>query len=126
MFALGTANCLGSFVGSMPVVASLGRCAVNAASGARTPFGGIVTGILVLMACAFLTPHFAYIPTSALSAVIIAAMIFTVDIDILLPMWRSQSKMQNHDLMHDLHGHSFPPFQSWTLFRTPSPSAWVF
>jgi MFS superfamily sulfate permease-like transporter len=83
MFALGSANFLGSFVGSMPVVASLGRSAVNGASGARTTFGGIVTGLIILMACAFLTPHFAYIPTCALAAVIISAMIFTVDIDIL-------------------------------------------
>jgi hypothetical protein len=83
MFALGSANFLGSFVGSMPVVASLGRSAVNGASGARTTFGGIVTGLIILMACAFLTPHFAYIPTCALAAVIISAMIFTIDIDIL-------------------------------------------
>ncbi len=95
MFALGVCNLLGSFVGSMAVVASLGRCAVNAASGARTPFGGIVTGSIVLMACAFLTQHFAYIPTAALSAVIISAMIFTVDWDIWVPMWKSQSETMN-------------------------------
>ena len=41
---------------------------------------------------AFLTPHFAYIPTCALAAVIISAMIFTIDIDILLPMWKSKSE----------------------------------
>jgi MFS superfamily sulfate permease-like transporter len=58
----------------MPVVASLGRSAVNC---------GIVTGLIILMACAFLTPHFVYIPTCALAAVIISDMIFTVDIDIL-------------------------------------------
>ena len=79
-------------MGSMPVVASLGRSAVNAASGARTTFGGCVTGLIILAACAFLTPHFAYIPTCALAAVIISAMIFTIDIDILLPMWKSKSE----------------------------------
>ena len=92
MFALGMCNFLGSFVGSIAVVASLGRCAVNAASGARTPFGGIVTGSIILVACAFLTKHFAYIPTAALSAVIISAMIFTVDTDIVSPLWRSHSR----------------------------------
>ena len=50
MFALGTCNLVGSFVGSMPVVASLGRSAVNAASGARTTFGGCVTGLIILAA----------------------------------------------------------------------------
>ena len=92
MIALGSCQLLGSFVGSMPVTASFGRSAVNGASGVRTPFGGIVTGVIILLACAFLTPHFAYIPTSALSAVIISAMIFTIDIDILLPIWRSKSE----------------------------------
>ena len=46
MVALGCCQTLGSFVGSMPVTASFGRSAVNAASGARTTFGGIVTGEL--------------------------------------------------------------------------------
>ena len=45
---------------------------------------------------AFLTPHFAYIPTCALAAVIISAMIFTIDIDILLPMWKSKSETGHH------------------------------
>ena len=46
----------------------------------------------VVRCSAFLTPHFAYIPTCALAAVIISAMIFTIDIDILLPMWKSKSE----------------------------------
>ena len=92
MIALGSCQLLGAFVGSMPVTASFGRSAVNGASGVRTPFGGMVTGCVILLACAFLTPHFAYIPTAALAAVIISAMIFTIDIEILLPMWRAKSK----------------------------------
>ncbi len=90
--ALGASQTAGAFFGSMPVTASFGRSAVNADSGAKTPMGGIVTGVVILASCAYLTPHFAYIPTAALAAVIIAAMIFTVDIDILLPMWKSKSK----------------------------------
>ena len=43
-----------------------------------------------ISACAFLTPHFAYIPTAALSAVIICAMIFTIEVEVLLPIWRSK------------------------------------
>ncbi len=90
MVALGVGQTLGSFVGSMTVTASFGRSAVNCASGVRTTFGGIVTGLIIIASCAFLTPYLAYIPTAALSAVIIAAMIFTIDVDILLPMWRSK------------------------------------
>lgn len=88
--ALGLCNFIGSFIGSLPVTASFGRSAINSASGARTPFGGCITGLIVLAACAFLTPHFAYIPTSALSAMIICAMIFTIEVEILLPIWRSK------------------------------------
>ena len=90
--ALGVCQFVGSFIGSMPVTASFGRSAIQCASGVRTTFAGCVTALIILCACAFLTPHFAYIPTSALSAVIICAMIFTIEVEILLPIWRSKSK----------------------------------
>ncbi|XP_059079946.1 sodium-independent sulfate anion transporter-like isoform X2 [Tigriopus californicus] len=90
MVALGVSQFLGSFVGSLPVTSAFSRSAVNSSSGVRTTFGGILTGIIVLMTCSFLTPHFGYIPKSALSAVIISAVIFIVDIEILLPIWRSK------------------------------------
>ena len=90
--ALGVCQFVGSFIGSMPVTASFGRSAIQAASGVKSPFAGCVTALIILCACAFLTPHFAYIPTSALSAVIICAMIFTIEVEILLPIWKSKSK----------------------------------
>ena len=90
--ALGVCQFVGSFIGSMPVTASFGRSAIQAASGVKSPFAGCVTALIILCACAFLTPHFAYIPTSALSAVIISAMIFTIEVEILLPIWKSKSK----------------------------------
>jgi len=43
MVALGAANLFGSFFQSMPVSASFGRTAVNAASGVRTTLGGLVS-----------------------------------------------------------------------------------
>merc|ERR1719361_961427 len=88
--ALGVCQFVGSFIGSMPVTASFGRSAIQAASGVKSPFAGCVTALIILCACAFLTPHFAYIPTSALSAVIISAMIFTIEVEILLPIWKSK------------------------------------
>ncbi len=84
-------NFFGSFVGSIPVVAGFVRSAVNAASGVRTPLSGIVCGSMILVACAVLTPFFAYIPKAGLSAVIITASIFSVDIANVLLMWKSQS-----------------------------------
>ena len=46
--ALGLCNFIGSFVGSMPVTASFGRSAINSSSGVRTPFGGCITGLIIL------------------------------------------------------------------------------
>lgn len=42
----------------MPTTGSLSRTAVNLTSGVRTPAGGLVTGVMVLLALAFLTPAF--------------------------------------------------------------------
>lgn len=58
MYALGVCNVLGSFVSSMPVTGSFSRCAVNSTSGVKTQAGGVVTGLLVVLALAFLTPYF--------------------------------------------------------------------
>ena len=90
IFALGMCQLVGSFAGSLPITASFGRSTVNSASGVQTPFGGIVTGIIVIAACSFLTPHFAFIPTASLSAVIISSVVLTIDVEILLPIWRSK------------------------------------
>lgn len=41
----------------------------------------------------FFTPYFTYIPKAALGAVIIAAVVFMVELHVLQPMWRSKSKL---------------------------------
>jgi len=90
ILALGVCQFVGSFAGSLPITASFGRSTVNRASGVKTPFGGIVTGLIVIAACLFLTPHFAYIPKAALAAVIISSVVLTIDVEILLPIWKSK------------------------------------
>jgi len=90
MIALGFCQFVGSFTGSMAITASFGRSAVNATSGVRTPFGGVFTGIIIILACAFLSPYLAYIPTSALSAVIIFAMFYTIDYNISRVLWKAK------------------------------------
>lgn len=113
MIAIGTSNLLGSFVSSYPVTGSFSRTAVNNASGVRTAFGGIYTGIisifkkkftfdfkfikyfvgaLVLLAITVLTPYFYFIPKSCLAAVIITAVIFMVEVHLVKLVWRSRSK----------------------------------
>ncbi|XP_074647280.1 sodium-independent sulfate anion transporter-like isoform X2 [Tubulanus polymorphus] len=88
LVAIGISNILGSFVSSYPVTGSFSRTAVNSQSGVRTPFGGVFTGVIVILALAFLTPAFRFIPKSALAAVIITAVIQMIDFGICLKMWR--------------------------------------
>lgn len=88
LLALSLSNVLGSFFSSMPVTGSFSRSAVNHASGVRTPIGGIYTGLLVLLALGVLTPYFQYIPRAALSAVIISAVVFMIEYEVVRPLWR--------------------------------------
>ena len=92
MIALGFCNLAGSFVQSFPTTGSFSRTAVNSASGVRTQAGGIYTGALVLLALAFLMPLCAYIPQASLGALIITAVIYSVEFDLLVPMWKSKRK----------------------------------
>jgi len=90
MVALGVCNMLGSFVQSMPTTGSFSRTAVNSASGVKSPFGGIFTGGLVLLCLQFLMPYCAFIPKATLSAVIITAVIFSVEYEVVKPLWGSK------------------------------------
>lgn len=53
--------------------------------------GSVFTGALVIAAL-FLTPLFYYIPKAALASIIIAAVVFMVEVRVVKPMWRSKSK----------------------------------
>ena len=92
MLTLGLCNTVGAFFHSMPVTGSFSRSAVNNASGVRTPFGGIYTGILVILALSLLTPYFYYIPKATLSSVIISAVIFMIEVKTIRPIWRCSSE----------------------------------
>ncbi|XP_013414950.1 sodium-independent sulfate anion transporter [Lingula anatina] len=86
--ATGAANILGSFVSAYPITASFSRSAVNSQSGVRTPLGGVVTATIVVLALAFLTPYFYYIPDAALATVIICAVVDMIEVHILIELWR--------------------------------------
>ncbi|XP_060522922.1 sodium-independent sulfate anion transporter isoform X2 [Cylas formicarius] len=90
LLAVGLSNVVNSFVQSFPGSGSLSRSAVNNASGVRTPLGGLYTGVLVIVALLFFTPYFYFIPKATLAAVIIAAVIFMVEVKVVKPMWRSK------------------------------------
>ncbi|XP_066250801.1 sodium-independent sulfate anion transporter-like [Euwallacea similis] len=92
LLTLSFCNIMGSFFSSMPITGSFSRSAVNHASGVQTSMGGVITGIMVLLALGFLTPYFAYIPKASLGAVIVCAVIFMIEYEVVKPMWRSSKK----------------------------------
>ncbi|KOS20798.1 Sulfate permease 2 [Escovopsis weberi] len=73
MVAIGMSNILGSFLSAYPSTGSFSRTAIKSKAGVRTPAAGLVTGVIVLLATYLLTAVFFYIPSAALSAVIIHA-----------------------------------------------------
>jgi solute carrier family 26 (sodium-independent sulfate anion transporter), member 11 len=73
LIAIGVTNLLGPFVGAYPATGSFSRTAIKSKAGVRTPLGGVITAIVVLIAIYGLTAVFFYIPNAALSAVIIHA-----------------------------------------------------
>ncbi|KAG7210487.1 hypothetical protein KM043_012008 [Ampulex compressa] len=92
LITLGICNVLGSCASAMPVTGSFSRSAVNHASGVRTQMGGLYTGILILLALSLLTPYFYFIPKASLSAVIICAVIYMIEYEIVKLMWKSSKK----------------------------------
>lgn len=90
LLAIGLSNVANSFFQAFPGTGSLSRSAVNNNSGVRTPLGGLYTGILVVLALLFFTPYFYYIPKATLAGIIIAAVVFMVEVKVVKPMWRSK------------------------------------
>ena len=73
MVAIGLTNLLGPFLGAYPTTGSFSRTAINSKAGVRTPGGGLVSALVVLLAIYALPAVFFYIPNASLSAVIIHA-----------------------------------------------------
>jgi len=73
LVAIGVTNVLGPFLGAYPATGSFSRTAIKSKAGVRTPFAGVITAIVVLLAIYALPAMFWYIPNAALSAVIIHA-----------------------------------------------------
>ncbi|XP_017777984.1 PREDICTED: sodium-independent sulfate anion transporter [Nicrophorus vespilloides] len=90
LIAIGLSNVANSFAQGFPGTGSLSRSAVNNSSGVKTPLGGLYTALLVILSLLFFTPYFSYIPKSALAAIIIAAVVFMVEVKVIKPMWKTK------------------------------------
>ena len=73
LVAIGVTNVLGPFLGAYPATGSFSRTAIKSKAGVRTPFAGVITALVVLLAIYALPAMFFYIPNAALAAVIIHA-----------------------------------------------------
>ncbi|EEU38220.1 uncharacterized protein NECHADRAFT_66911 [Fusarium vanettenii 77-13-4] len=73
LVAIGVTNLLAPFLGAYPATGSFSRTAIKSKAGVRTPFAGVITAIVVLLALYALTALFWYIPNAALAGVIIHA-----------------------------------------------------
>ncbi|MCJ1306380.1 Sulfate permease 2 [Agyrium rufum] len=73
LVAIGVTNLLGPFLGAYPATGSFSRTAIKSKAGVRTPFAGVITAIVVLLAIYALPAVFYWIPSASLSGVIIHA-----------------------------------------------------
>ncbi|XP_027850075.2 sodium-independent sulfate anion transporter-like isoform X2 [Aphis gossypii] len=89
MLALGMCNIAGSFIMSMPTCGAFTRSALSQASGVQTTLSNIYASGLILLAILFLTPHFHLIPRAILSSILISAVLFMVDYQIIKPLWKT-------------------------------------
>jgi sodium-independent sulfate anion transporter 11 len=64
---------LGPFLGGYAATGSFSRTAIKSKAGVRTPFAGVITAVVVLLAIYALPAVFYYIPNASLAAVIIHA-----------------------------------------------------
>ncbi|KAJ5086047.1 hypothetical protein N7532_010818 [Penicillium argentinense] len=70
---IGVTNLLGPFLGGYPATGSFSRTAIKSKAGVRTPLGGCITAVVVLLAIYALPALFYYIPQASLAGVIIHA-----------------------------------------------------
>ncbi|CAG7728717.1 unnamed protein product [Allacma fusca] len=89
MLATGVTNAIGGFFSSIPTSGSFARSAINDASGVKSPLGGMVTGVMILLSLGYLTPFFQFIPKASLAAVIICAVVFLIEVESISLMWRT-------------------------------------
>ncbi|THG97802.1 hypothetical protein EW026_g4262 [Hermanssonia centrifuga] len=73
LIAIGVTNTIGTLFGAYPATGSFSRSALQSKSGVRTPASGLFSAVVVVVALYGLTPAFFWIPSAALSAVIIHA-----------------------------------------------------
>lgn len=88
LIAMGTANFFGSWFGTFTGTGGLSRSAVAVESGARTPFFGVISSLVIVITLLFLTPLFEYLPKVVLGAIIIVAVYSLIDIKTPIKLYK--------------------------------------
>jgi hypothetical protein len=68
-----------------------GRSTVNADAGAKTPLAGFVSGIVMLIVLAALSPLFYHLPKPALGSIVVVAVIGLVDTKVPLHLYKTRA-----------------------------------
>jgi SulP family sulfate permease len=92
LFAVGSANVLGSLFQSIPVSGSFSRSAVNDRAGAKTPIPNAVAALLIGATLLFLTPIVYHMPMPAVAAIIVVSGAGLIDLDELRYLVRTKRR----------------------------------
>ena len=76
MMAQGMANAASGLFQGINVDGSLSKSALNDSSGGKTPVASLAQGVFVILTLLFLAPLFANLPSAALGAIVIIAVVF--------------------------------------------------
>jgi sulfate permease, SulP family len=88
LLGLGAANLASAASGGFPVTGCFARSVVNFAAGARTPFAGVVSALLMAIVIAGFTGLFQRLPHAVLAATIIVAVVSLIDVGTLRQAWQ--------------------------------------
>ncbi|XP_013108307.2 sodium-independent sulfate anion transporter [Stomoxys calcitrans] len=92
LLTLGMCNIFGSFFQAMPSSGAFTRYAISTACGLKSPMANLYSGIIVLLALAFLSPYFNYIPEATLAAILICSIFTLLDFKLPLRLWRESKR----------------------------------
>jgi len=88
LIGLGAANLSSGVSGGISVSASAARTAVAESVGSRSQVAGLTAALLMIAVLLFFTEPLGSVPTAALSAVVISAVIRLIELENLRQLWR--------------------------------------
>ncbi|KAF1743186.1 hypothetical protein MXB_2570 [Myxobolus squamalis] len=88
LMCLGLVNVLNSFFEGFPVGGALARTSVNALSGCKSLFSGLITSVLLIPTMLYLMSYISYISKAAIGASICAAALTQVQLMSLKNLWQ--------------------------------------